>query len=289
MTSMTETPSMSHDPSFPLSPAEPVSVPAEPAPATDAPSTPVDEPVPGEAAQGEGAVAEFLLHQLAGDSAEEERRFQRAVAVAVAAHIAFFLFTFPEIKREVMFEGPASKVFVMQPTRYKKPQAQEAPAKQEIPEKKSKKIPIPDPTPDDPEPIEIEDFEIPDIEPSDVTEVTFGIPDAPSSTGGQFGTAPFQGDAMQLGDGVSRPVPIFQPEPPYTEDARQRRIQGVVILQGIIDENGEVRNLTVVKGLPFGLDRNTLETVYQWKYKPAVFEGKPVAVHQYFRINFSLQ
>lgn len=254
---------------------------------------PVGEPGPSPTEDGEplstGSSAELLLAQLAGGEVEENRRFRRSIVWAVVIHAAFFLFTFPEIKRDVMYEGSPSKVFVMQQTRFKKPPAKAAPAKQEIPKKKAKKIPIPDPTPDDPEPIEIEEFDIPDLEPSDVLEVTFGIPDAPEPSGGQFGTARYDGDALQVGNGVGRPVPVHRFEPPYTEEARQRRIQGVVILQGIIDEKGDVRNLQVVKGLPFGLERSTLETVYQWKYKPATFEGKPVAVHQLFTINFSLQ
>lgn len=248
-----------------------------PEPATPAPQPPLENP------------AEMLLAQLRAGHDAEKRRFRRAAALAIVVHAVFFLLTFPEIRRETKFVGKPGKAFVIQQTRFKKPPAKAAPTKQQIPKKKARKIPIPDPTPDDPEPIELEEIEIPDVEPTDVTEVVFGIPDAPPSTGGQFGTGRYDGDAMQLGNGVSKPISIHKVQPPYTEEARQKRIQGVVILQGIVDEKGVVRNLKVVKGLPFGLDTTALEAVYQWKFKPSTFEGKPVAVHHHFTINFSLQ
>ncbi|MCG8456171.1 MAG: energy transducer TonB, partial [Holophagales bacterium] len=62
-----------------------------------------------------------------------------------------------------------------------------------------------------------------------------------------------------------------------------------VILTGIVDENGDVQNLEVVKGLPFGLDASALETVQTWKFRPATLDGRPVAVYYHFQVSFALQ
>ncbi len=233
--------------------------------------------------------AELILAQLESSRLNDRRRFRVAAICALIFHLALFFVTFPNARREAKFVGKPGKVFVMKQARFKKPPAKAAPTKQEIPKKKAKKIPIPDPTPDEPEPIVEEEIEIPDLEPTNLDEVVFGIPDAPPSDGGQFGTGRYTGDALEIGDGVPKPVAISKPQPLYTEEARQRRIQGVVILQGIVDEEGNVRNLKVVKGLPFGLDQKAIEGVYQWKFKPSIHEGKPVAVHFYFTVNYWLQ
>ncbi len=232
---------------------------------------------------------EQLAQSIKADLADR-RRLKIALTVALVAHVVFFLISFPTFTREVHHPGRQARVFVMEQVRFqKKPPAKAEQPKQKIPEKKAKKIPIPDPTPDDPEPIEVLELDVPDLEPSDVDQVVFGIPDGPDPGSGPTGVGDFQGDAMQLGDGVSKPKVISKPWPPYTEDARLNRIQGVVLLTGIVDEVGDVQNLKVIKGLPLGLDEKAIETVSTWKYEPASFEGRPVAVHMTFSIGFWLQ
>jgi TonB family protein len=77
--------------------------------------------------------------------------------------------------------------------------------------------------------------------------------------------------------------------PAYTEEARRARVQGVVIVEVIIDERGAVTSARVLKGLPMGLDAKALEMVRTWRYKPATFEGKPVAVYLNLTVNFALE
>ncbi len=258
---------------------------------TPTPQVPEPQPPSTDEQGSEAALssAELILAQLESGSLNDRRRFRWAAMAALVFHLMLFFVTFPSARRAPEFVGKPGKVFVMKQARFKKPPAKAAPTKQEIPKKKAKKIPIPDPTPDEPEPIVEEEIDIPDLEPTNITEMVFGIPDAPPSDGGQFGTGRYTGDALEIGDGVPKPVAIHKPQPLYTEEARQRRIQGVVILQGIVDEEGNVRNLKVIKGLPFGLDQKAIEGVYQWKFKPTVHQGKPVAVHFYFTVNYWLQ
>ena len=94
---------------------------------------------------------------------------------------------------------------------------------------------------------------------------------------------------MQIGNGVTAPKKLFSPQPRYTEEARQGRIQGTVILQAVVDAAGNITDVKVLKGLPLGLNDSAVETVQTWKYEPAKLDGKPVAVYLSLLVNFSLQ
>ena len=92
----------------------------------------------------------------------------------------------------------------------------------------------------------------------------------------------------RVGGNVTRPEVISQTKPVYTEMARKARLQGTVILETIIDEEGNVTNVRVLKGLPMGLDQAAVDAVSTWKFKPATFEGKPVKVYYVLTVNFQV-
>ncbi|MEM9596682.1 MAG: TonB family protein [Acidobacteriota bacterium] len=246
----------------------------------------------GEGPTGEAppSSAQELLERLAQDAERDRKRLRRTVAVAVAFHLVLLVATFPDLSREPEYVAKPGRVFVMEQTRFKKPPAKPKAAPQQIPKKKAKRIPIPDPTPDEPEPIVIEDVAIPELEETTLDEVFFGIPEGDETGAGGSAAGDFDGVA-EAGDGTSRPEKIYYPQPLYTEQARLKRIQGVAILLAIIDEQGNVRNLQVVKGLPLGLTESASETVKTWRFKPAVelATGKPIPVKMYLTINFGLQ
>ncbi len=221
------------------------------------------------------------LQAMAARDAAEGRRLRLALAGAALFHAVLLIVNFPELRAEAD-DSPrkASEVFVVQQLRFKPP----APRHEEIPKRKTKKIPIPDPTPDDPEPLEVEDLMLPEVDLPATDAAVFGIPDAPPAAQA-FG----RGEVMEVGGGVTAPEKIHAPQPRYSEDARKGRIQGVVILQAIVDAMGNVSQVEVLKGLPLGLTDSALETVKSWRYKPATQDGKPVAVYLNLLINFSLQ
>lgn len=212
----------------------------------------------------------------------DNRILRRALLAAVIFHVVLLVITFPEwtAAKKIRDAKPA-KVYVVQEVRFKPPAA--AP-QQQIPKRRTKKIPIPDPTPDDPEPLVVEEIEDPTLELPDVDVTVFGIPDAPPFAGEGSSDQP-----VQMGSGISPPEKIFAPQPGYTEEARQARIQGSVILQTVIDKQGKVRKVEVIKGLPLGLDASAVETVKTWTFKPASQEGEPIAVYYTLILNFSLQ
>ncbi len=90
-------------------------------------------------------------------------------------------------------------------------------------------------------------------------------------------------------DDVTAPRAIFKEAPVYTEVARKERLQGVVILQLIIDEIGEVTEVEVLKGLEYGLTEQAVEAVRKWKFEPARHNDKPVSVFYNITVNFRLE
>ncbi len=96
------------------------------------------------------------------------------------------------------------------------------------------------------------------------------------------------GPPYRVGGEISRPEKVSGDPPAYTELARRARITGVVIVEAIIDEQGNVSSTRVLKGLPMGLDRAAVDAVGAWKFKPAMTYGKPVAVYYTLTVNFKL-
>lgn len=98
------------------------------------------------------------------------------------------------------------------------------------------------------------------------------------------------GDKMvyQVGEGVTPPKPIFQPDPTYTKKARQAKIQGFVKLAVVVDEKGNVSEAKVAKSLDEGLDQQGLAAIQTWKFQPATKDGKPVSCKLAIEVNFKL-
>lgn len=90
-------------------------------------------------------------------------------------------------------------------------------------------------------------------------------------------------------EGITPPRVIHRARPLYTEEARKLRIQGVVILQAVIETDGTISNVKVLKGLPEGLSEAATEAIRQWTFQPALDpDGKPVRVYYNLTINFRL-
>lgn len=76
--------------------------------------------------------------------------------------------------------------------------------------------------------------------------------------------------------------------PSYPQEAKEAHVQGTVILHAIIGENGAVCNLQVVEG-PALLTQAALSAVSQWRYRPTLLNGAPVAVNTTITVVFDLQ
>jgi protein TonB len=88
---------------------------------------------------------------------------------------------------------------------------------------------------------------------------------------------------------VSEPVLVSQVQPQYTDEARAARVQGTIELRATVREDGTVENVTVRKGLGYGLDEAAIAAVEQWKFMPARKDGKPVSALVGLLVNFALK
>ena len=76
--------------------------------------------------------------------------------------------------------------------------------------------------------------------------------------------------------------------PAYPDIAKQARVQGIVILEAIIDPGGNVTNVRVLRSIPL-LDQAAIAAVKQWKYEPTLLNGVPVPIVMTVTVNFALQ
>jgi len=93
-------------------------------------------------------------------------------------------------------------------------------------------------------------------------------------------------------------LPVFQPSKPpkkikdvnprYPTEARRARVQGIVILEAIIDIKGKVTNVRVLRSIP-ALDEAAIEAVKQWEYEPTLLEGQPVPIVMTVTVNFAFR
>nr|BCX01397.1 MAG: hypothetical protein KatS3mg041_1443 [Bacteroidota bacterium] len=75
----------------------------------------------------------------------------------------------------------------------------------------------------------------------------------------------------------------------YPEIARKAGVEGMVIIQFVVDENGNVTNAQVVKGIGAGCDEEALRVVQESKFKPGKQRGRPVRVQMTLPVRFRLK
>jgi TonB family protein len=102
-------------------------------------------------------------------------------------------------------------------------------------------------------------------------------------TGGGYG-----GGIMSVGGGVSAPLLVHSIEPGFTEQARQANYQGTVSVQLIVDSQGNPQDVRVARHLGMGLDEKAVEAVRQYRFRPAMYQGHPVAVQMIVEVDFRL-
>ena len=97
------------------------------------------------------------------------------------------------------------------------------------------------------------------------------------------------GGLATVGGRVSAPVPLFQPEAEFSDEARRAKYQGVCLVGLIVDAQGNPQNVHIVRALGMGLDEKAMEAVRKYKFKPAMRDGKtPVPVYVNVEVNFRL-
>ena len=132
------------------------------------------------------------------------------------------------------------------------------------------------------------------LNPADISEVA-PRPDRPSPTAAEDSARTRE---EPLGDPLARygeyvyveqlPKPIEKVPPAYPEWARQKGISGTVVVQALVGKDGRIKETRVVTSIP-ELDDYAVGSVKQWRFKPAMSDGKPVAVWVAIPVKFTLR
>jgi TonB family protein len=96
------------------------------------------------------------------------------------------------------------------------------------------------------------------------------------------------GRSIETMTATLRPTILYREKAKYTEEARQNKIQGTVVLQVVFNVNGTISDIRVVRGLPDGLTEKAIEAAKKIRFNPAVKAGTPVSVRGNLEFSFNL-
>jgi protein TonB len=109
-------------------------------------------------------------------------------------------------------------------------------------------------------------------------------PPPPPAPGRQAGSA----RPLRVGGNISAPTKIKNVNPVYPDEAKDAKVQGVVIIETRVEADGTVGEAHILKSIPM-LDEAALEAVRQWEFMPTHLNGQPVPVIMTVTVNFTLQ
>ena len=87
---------------------------------------------------------------------------------------------------------------------------------------------------------------------------------------------------------MSAPEVLHAVDLEFSEEARKAKISGDVEVYLWVDEHGNPTHVRVVRGMGMGLDERAVEAVKQYKFKPAMENGRPVTVEMYIDVTFQI-
>lgn len=95
-------------------------------------------------------------------------------------------------------------------------------------------------------------------------------------------------EVLRIGGEIKAPERVKYVAPAYPQEAKAALVQGIVIIEAIVDENGDVVQAKVLRSISL-LDDAALDAVMQWKYTPTTLNGAPTPVLMTVTVNFTLQ
>ena len=122
-----------------------------------------------------------------------------------------------------------------------------------------------------------------------------GLPGGPGFGNGTGGAQGLRGTVASDGSGWSAaalsaapPTIRYKPNPAYSAEGLERKIQGDVVLEVIFLASGQIKVTRVVSGLDFGMDDEAIHAAQRIRFTPAMLDGKPVDFSARIRIEFRL-
>ncbi|MBZ0111724.1 MAG: TonB family protein, partial [Thermoanaerobaculia bacterium] len=216
----------------------------------------------------QAAVATSTLEGLSLELNEDDKVLKRMFLAAGFAHLVLFAWQLPKVEAIEVAPPERHVVTVVQTPRFVEPQPPPTlPPVEHI----VRKVQIPDPTPNDPEPLrewtEVEDPVLA-LSPSDIP---WDLPAAPPEVESSV--------PIPVGGDVIAPMKLHAPPPLYPEPARRARLQGVAIVEAIVDTEGSVTAVRVLKSPGMRMGEAAAEAIREWTFEPARLNGKAVAVY----------
>jgi protein TonB len=92
---------------------------------------------------------------------------------------------------------------------------------------------------------------------------------------------------VRIGGAIRQPTKTRNVSPVYPQEARDATVQGIVIIEAVIDAEGRVGEARVIRSIPL-LDQAALDAVRQWEFTPTLLNGVPTPVIMTVTVNFSL-
>jgi protein TonB len=92
-----------------------------------------------------------------------------------------------------------------------------------------------------------------------------------------------------VGGKVAPPKLTHRVEPKYPDAAREEGREGSVLVSAVVETNGTLSTIKVVKGMGAGFDENAVEALKEWKFQPSTKDGGPVAVYVEIEVTFRLR
>lgn len=93
---------------------------------------------------------------------------------------------------------------------------------------------------------------------------------------------------FHVGSGVKAPKATWTPEPTFSEAARYEKYKGVVVLSIVVDKDGNVTNVNIIRPLGVGLDDQAATGVKTWRFNPGTRDGQPVPIAMNIEVSFNL-
>lgn len=113
------------------------------------------------------------------------------------------------------------------------------------------------------------------------------------------GPNPDASGKYHLGNGVTAPKLVFSVDPEFTDEARRKKLEGVVVVALTVDTEGKPQDVHVARSMAedvskkykqtaVGLDEKAVAAVKQYRFQAGQFRGKPVPVEIEIHVNFRI-
>jgi TonB family protein len=87
---------------------------------------------------------------------------------------------------------------------------------------------------------------------------------------------------------ITPPIAIYKPRAGYSKEAKDAKLQGIVVLDVMVAADGTVSDVKVTKGFDKGMDDSAARTIKTWKFLPAMKAGKPVPYKTDIEVSFKI-